>query len=78
MGTGRLPKHTAGRGLTSRLWPPNFKEEERQLEDKRENDEKMSQTRPDRDTLRDGISRTGLWPTVGEIGISQAVSGFGA
>ena len=62
-GHGRLPKDTAERGLTSRLWPPYFEdeEEEPQLEDKkRENDQSMSQARPDRDVLRDGTSRTGL------------------
>ena len=61
VGNGRLPKDTAGRGPTSRLWSPNFEEEEPQVEDKRENDlQQMSQARPDRDALRDGMSRTGL------------------
>ena len=58
MGNGRLPQDTAARGLTNRFWPRNFKEP--QLEDKRENDLRMSQTRPGRDALRDGKSRTGL------------------
>ena len=60
MDTGRLPKDTAGRGLTSRLRPRIFEEEEPQLKDKRENDLRMSQARPGKDALRDGMSRTGL------------------
>ena len=61
MGNGRLPKDTAGCGLTTRLKPPNIEEEEEpQLEDKRENDLRMSQTRPGRDALRDGMPGTGL------------------
>ena len=61
MDNGRLPKDTSERGLTSRLWPPNFEEEEEpQLEEKRENDLRISQARPDRDALRDGTSLPGL------------------
>ena len=60
MGHGLLLKDTAERGLASRMWPPNFEEDEPQLEGKRENDLRMSQARPNRDALRDGTSRTGL------------------
>ena len=41
-----IPKDTAVRGLTSTLWPRIFEEEEPQLEDKSENDQRMSQVRP--------------------------------
>ena len=57
----RLPKDTAGRGLTSTLWLRIFEEEEPQLEDKSGHDLRRSQARP----------------TVGDIGISQAGSGLG-
>ena len=60
MGNGRLPKGTAARRLSNRLWPRNFEEEEPQLEAKRENDLKMTQARSGRDALRDGVSQTGL------------------
>ena len=39
------PKDIAGRGLTSTLWPPNFGEEEPQLEDKSENNLRTSRAR---------------------------------
>ena len=57
--TGRLPKNTAGRGLKSALRPPIFEEGEPQVEEKSENDLRMSQAGR-ADGLRDGISRTGL------------------
>ena len=76
VGTGRLPKDTAWRGLTSTLWPPNFGEGEPQLEDKRENDLRMSQARPGRRPARWNLADRAQ-PTVDEIGISQAGSGFG-
>ena len=67
---------TAGRGLTSTLWPPNFEKQEPQLEDKSENDLRISQARSGRRPARWNLVDR-AWPTVGEIGISQAGSGFG-
>ena len=73
MGNGRLPKDTAGCGLTSTLWPPNFEEEEPQLEDKGENYLRASQAkRPGRRPARLNLADR-AWSTVDKIGISQAV-----
>ena len=50
---GRLLKDIAGgRGLMNTVWPRNFEEEEPQLEDKSENDLKMSHARPGRPPAR--------------------------
>ena len=54
------------------LWPRNFEGEEPQLEDKRENNLRMTQARPGRRPARWKLANR-AWPTIGEIGISQAV-----
>ena len=64
-------QNTAGRGLTSTLRPPNFEAEEPQLEDKSKNDLIVSHARPGRRPARWNLGDR-AWPTVGEIGISQA------
>ena len=72
---GRVPKDTAGRGLTSTLWPRNFEEEEPWLEDKSENDLRMPQAGPGRRPCEMKISRTGLgrrWVRLEYLGLGQA------
>ena len=76
MDYGRLRNNTPGRGLITRLWPRNFEEGEPQLEDKRETDLRMSKATLGRRPGRWNLANR-AWPTVGEIGISQAGSGFG-
>ena len=72
VGNRRLPT----KDTEHAAWPRNFEEVELQLDHKSESDLRMSHARPGRGPARCNFADR-VWPTVGEIGISQAGSGFG-